>query len=107
MRIIENKFIPFKGFDAMNLFGILFTRDSNKLTLRVLNHELIHTEQMKEMLYIFFYIWYLIEWIIKLFLYGKKAYYNISFEREAYTFDSDYNYLTNRHKYNWLTRIFS
>ena len=29
MIVIKNKFIPFKGYDTINLFGILFTRDEN------------------------------------------------------------------------------
>ena len=44
---------------------------------------MIHWKQQMEMLIIPFYVWYFIEWVIKLFKYGKKAYYNISFEREA------------------------
>ena len=47
-----------------------------------------HTAQMKEMLYIFFYLWYVVEWIIRLFMKGN-AYRNISFEREAYSNEDD------------------
>ena len=28
MKIIHNKFIPFKGYKAINLFGIVFVRDN-------------------------------------------------------------------------------
>jgi hypothetical protein len=38
---------------------------------------------MKEMLYIPFYLWYGVEWLIKLLCKGN-AYRNLSFEREAY-----------------------
>ena len=48
MKIIYNKIIPFKGFLAINLFGFLFAR--KKLTEVNINHEKIHTEQMKELL---------------------------------------------------------
>lgn len=82
MKVIYNIIIPFKGFSAINLFGIVFARKEYKeLGRRTLNHEAIHTAQMKEMLYVFFYLWYVIEWIIKLFRYGRNAYENISFER--------------------------
>ena len=65
MKIIINKIIPFKGFKCINLFGILFCRKQlNKIDI---NHEAIHTKQMQEMLYIPFYIWYVIEYLIKLF----------------------------------------
>ena len=89
MKIIYNNLIPFKGFIAINLFGVLFVRNEYKKRFEsggfttTLNHESIHTEQIKELGYIFFYIWYLIEWLLRL-PFGN-AYYNISFEREAYT----------------------
>src|SRR5678815_4332787 len=71
MKIIRNKYIPFKGFRAINLFGILFVRGNAKISEVTLNHEKIHTAQMKEMLYIFFYLWYVFEWIIRLFMKGN------------------------------------
>lgn len=64
MKIIYNNFIPFKGFLAINLFGILFVRGTDRdINDVVLNHERIHTAQMKELNYFFFYIIYLMEWI--------------------------------------------
>jgi hypothetical protein len=98
MKIIINNIIPFKGFQAINLFGIIFSR--NELSAKSKNHESIHTAQMKELLYIFFYIFYLIEWLIRLCL-GKNAYHKISFEQEAYMNQSDFNYLENRKPYAW------
>ena len=106
MELIYNKLIPFKPFAAINLFGFVFARKEYKpLYERTLNHERIHTEQMKEMLYIFFYLWYLIEWIVKLFIYGKKSYNNISFEREAYQYDRYADYVQFRKKYNWIKHL--
>ena len=61
--------------------------------------------KLKEMLYIFFYLWYLVEWLVKLFRYGRNAYENISFEREAYTYQYDYSYLEKRKKYHWIKRL--
>ena len=66
-----------------------------------INHEAIHTTQMKEMLYIFFYVWYIIEWGIRLFMKGN-AYRNISFEREAYANQNNLSYLNTRKRYAWL-----
>lgn len=84
MKVIYNSLIPFKGFSAINLFGVVFARNEYKdLSQRTLNHEAIHTAQMREMAYVFFYLWYLAEWLIKLPKYGRKAYNNLSFEREA------------------------
>ena len=95
MRIIYSKHFPPKGFGAINLFSLIVVRKGyGELNDAERNHEKIHTKQMLELLFIFFYIAYIIEWLIRFIQYGdgKKAYYNISFEREAYThmYDSDY-----------------
>ena len=99
MIVIKNNIIPFKGFAAINLFGIVFTRKN--LSKMALNHEQIHTKQMIEMCFVFFYIWYLVEWVIRLFKDGN-AYRNISFEREAYDNESDLTYCRIRKHYNWF-----
>lgn len=97
MKIIYNKIIPFKGFSVVNLFGVLFTR-VQRLSRRIINHEGIHTVQMKELGYIGFYIIYLLEWLYRLVT-TKNAYRSISFEREAYANESNPNYLKTRKKY--------
>ena len=102
MEIVRNNIIPFKGYKCVNLFGILFVRDDAVIGSVDINHESIHTAQMKEMLYVFFYLWYLIEWLVKLPKYGKKSYNNISFEREAYQYDRYADYVQFRKKYNWI-----
>ena len=91
----------------MNLFGVLFVRwekGKPKLTLSkyTINHESIHTAQMKEMWYVFFYIWYFIEWLLLLFSVGKDAYYRISFEREAYDNEDNLKYLETRKPFSWF-----
>jgi len=98
MKIIRNKYIPFTWFKTINLLGILFVRKNASLSSFDINHEAIHTAQIKELLYIFFYLWYLVEWIIKVVKYKdvNKAYRNISFEKEAYIYDYDNEYLKNR-----------
>ena len=69
---------------------------------KMYNHERIHWFQQWEMLIIFFYFWYLIEWIVKLFKYGGQAYSNLSFEREANAHEGDMNYLPTRKWYAWI-----
>ena len=70
------------------------------------NHEKIHWKQQMEMLIIFFYLWYGIEWLIKVFKYGRRqAYYTISFEREAYNYDQDPDYLESRKTWAWFKYI--
>lgn len=96
MILIYNKYIPFKGFKAINLFGICFVREGCTMPPHSINHEKIHTAQMKELWYVGFYIIYFIEWVARLFFAPATAYRGISFEREAYDNQHDYNYLKSR-----------
>lgn len=103
--IIESSLVP-QGI-VINLFGTFWCKDKRIVDKMVINHERIHTAQMLELLVIPFYIWYVIEWGIKLIKYpsGKDAYYNISFEREAYQHGNDLTYLPRRRYYNFLKFI--
>lgn len=106
MKIIYNNIIPFGRYLAINLFGILFVRKDKKHLLddTVINHEQIHTAQMKELLYIGFYIIYLLEWlykaIIKFPFNWHLAYRDISFEKEAFMFEPYEDYLEYRTHYS-------
>lgn len=100
MKIIYNNIIPFKGFKCINLFSVLFIRKGCFMSEEDLNHERIHTAQMKEMLYVFFYLWYFVEWLIRLFCKGN-AYKNLCFEKEAYNNEDDLTYLANRPRFAW------
>lgn len=109
MRTIRNSILPVgKGFGAINLFGILFVKGDVALTPELVNHEMIHTAQMKEMLYIPFYILYVVEWLVRLVQFKGRtyeAYYNISFEREAYREGGNPEYLKHRKKFaQWRHR---
>lgn len=101
MMVIYNNILPVKGFKCINLFGVLFVRKGLKMTDVDFNHESIYTKQMKEMLYVFFYLWYVIEWIVRLFKRGN-AYRNISFEREAYSNQCYLKYNKERKRFAWL-----
>ncbi len=104
MKIIYNKILPPKGFTAINLFGVIFARSEQAPIDRyIINHEAIHTAQIRELLFIPFYIFYVIEWIIKLIQYRnpKTAYYNISFEREAYSNHHKLEYLKQRKHFSF------
>ena len=78
------KGITFNWAAAITLapFGI-YIKEEHLENERIIDHELVHWEQQMEMLIIPFYIWYFVEWVVKLFKYGRKSYYNLSFEREA------------------------
>ena len=75
-----------------------------KLAPRIINHESIHIEQQKELLVIGFYLWYLIEWVIRLFMKGN-AYKNISMEREGYENRKNLEYLKTRKRFSFLRYI--
>lgn len=111
MEIIQNKwinkFIPFPGFRCVNLFGVLFVRGEKELSASTLNHEAIHTAQWKELLYIGFILWYVIEWIIRLIICWNThdAYRNMSFEREAYDNDQNLSYLQTRKRFAFIKHI--
>lgn len=104
MKVIKNNIIPFGSYKAINLFGVVFTK--GELSQVDLNHEMIHTKQMKEMLYIFYYIWYIIEYIIVSILNIIKTqnerYHEISFEEEAYNNESNLSYLETRKAFSWV-----
>ena len=63
-----------------------------------LNHEKIHIRQQLELLVFPFYVWYGLEYLVRLVQYRdrQKAYYNISFEREAYQNEKDLSYVKQR-----------
>lgn len=98
MKVIFNDWIPFKGFQAINLFGFLFIRTEfkDKDNTILFNHEAIHTIQMQELGYLLFYVLYGLEWFFKLPFYGKSAYDHISFEKEAYAHEAEPDYLSRR-----------
>ena len=109
MKIIKNNIIPFKGFVAITLWPFIFVRkEYDDLFLpQVLNHENIHGEQQKELFLVLFYVWYGIEYLIKLLQYknAKTAYKNIGFEREAYSNQNNVAYLDERKPYAFLKYI--
>lgn len=110
MIIVRNKLIPPKGFAYINLFGVLFTRRVGNISDVAFFHESIHTKQMRELLYVPFYVLYALEWWVRLIQYrdAHKAYRNISFEREAYAHQGELQgYLDNRKHYHWFRHMFN
>lgn len=101
------RWVGFWNVTGMTLWPfILVTRHASS---RLIRHEMIHIRQQREMLIVPFYIWYILEWLIRLPFYGKDAYYNISFEREAYIYDDlEYSeYLEVRKPYSWFKYLWT
>lgn len=89
----------------MALFPFILVKDKDlKNDAFLINHEKIHLHQQLELLIFPFYLWYFIEYIIRLLQYKNAAlaYRNISFEREAYENDQDLEYLRKRKWYGFL-----
>ena len=77
---------------------ILFIDQKHTPDQRIINHERIHLRQQIELLVLPFYLIYLLEYLFLLAYYQnhQKAYTNISFEKEAYCHDSNFDYLNTR-----------
>lgn len=105
MILIVFKYLTPRGFRGLTFFPFVFLTDKDdKLNTVFINHEKIHIRQQLELLILPFYIWYLTEYLFRLIQYKdrKKAYFNISFEREAYANEKDFIYLKNRKVWRFL-----
>jgi hypothetical protein len=90
---------------AMALFPFILSREkSQDMSPSLLCHETIHFRQQLELLLIGFYLLYLVFY----FYYRIKgydrfnAYMSIPFEREAYHFQDDIEYLNQRPFFHWI-----
>lgn len=105
MIVVISSFLLRKGFNGITLWPFVILRhQALRVDVVLMNHERIHLRQQLELLIIFFYIWYIVEYAYRLFQYKDRrtAYRNISFEREAYANERDLNYLKKRPFWNFL-----
>jgi len=108
MFLIVAKYLIPKGYRGMAVFPFVIVKyDLDKNNPVFVNHEKIHLRQQLELLILPFYIFYVLEYIIRLIQYKNKdvAYRNISFEREAYANETDLDYLKNRSFFGFLNYI--
>ena len=97
-----------KGFVGVTLYPFIFLkREDLKHDAELINHEKIHLKQQQELLIVFFFLFYLIEWTVKFLKYRNKflAYKNLSFEREAYRNQDNLYYLEKRKIWAFLNYI--
>lgn len=102
IRIRKSNFFVPKGYRAITLYPFIFVGNhSDKYNKTLINHEMIHIRQQRELLVLPFYLWYIFDYVRKLFIYGsrRKAYRNILFEREAYINESEPSYLMTRKRF--------
>jgi hypothetical protein len=95
-----------KGFTAQYAVFWIFFKDKKDMQNEVLiNHELIHHEQVKELTPFLFLPIYLGNYLFNLFRYKfdkDKAYRNILLEKEAYRNENNHEYRNQRKRYAWL-----
>ncbi|SDE30361.1 hypothetical protein [Riemerella columbipharyngis] len=99
MILIKTKWLKNTKVQGIALYPfIILRRYEDKTNFVLINHEKIHLRQQLELLIIFFYIWYILEFLIRWTKYQNydKAYRKISFEQEAYAHDQESNYLEKR-----------
>ena len=97
--------LPKLSANAMAIFPfILLQNKAQKQDKILINHEKIHLQQQLELLIFPFYFLYLLNYLINLIKYKNhyQAYLNIVFEKEAYHFEKQLDYLTKRKLYNWI-----
>jgi hypothetical protein len=103
--VIVRHLIP-RNFLGFTIFPFIVAGSKFQKEDKVfINHEKIHLRQQIEMLVMLFFIWYLLEFLVRFVMYKNfsKAYRNISFEREAYANEKNVNYIKTRKIWNFLT----
>ena len=128
MKVIYNKFIPFKGFYAITIIKWIFVReecrylDGSSVYNKMVNHESIHKQQILDFTpeifpswlrytigSICFYLLYVLEWLFKLIpclITKNNAYRSLCAEQEAFENELDFDYINKRKRLIWLKKIF-
>ena len=102
------KYLVPKGYTAITIYPfIMLKHKRQKDDMILINHEKIHLRQQLELLVIGFYLWYFIEFLLRIIKFKNwyRAYLNISFEREAYKNENDLNYLKSRSFWSFFKEI--
>lgn len=108
MIYVELPWLFTKRFRGLAIFPFVFLKNKNlRNDQTFINHEKIHLKQQKELLWIFFFLWYFIEFLIHYIIQKNmiKAYYNISFEKEAYKNENNTDYLKQRKFWAFLNYL--
>lgn len=106
--ILVSKYLVPRGYSGITLYPFIIVKHTSlKTNKSAIHHEKIHLKQQLELLIIGFYIWYTAEFLLKLWHYKvwQTAYKAISFEREAYHHENNFNYLSQRRFCSFLKYI--
>jgi len=109
MLLIQNRisrWILGKHFRVLCIWPILFVKPEETMPMeqKTLQHEQIHVRQQLEMLWVFFFIWYGFEFLVRLVQYHNRyaAYSALSHEKEAHLHEADEGYLKIRKPFAWV-----
>ena len=108
MIVIVAKYLIPKGYRGLTVFPFVFIKHAFDTENKVLvNHEKIHIRQQLELLVLPFFLWYFVEYTVRLLQYknANLAYRNISFEREAYANELNFDYLKSRRFFSFLNYL--
>lgn len=108
MILIVFKYLMPRGFRGLTFFPfVILTNKNDALDKVCINHERVHLRQQIELLILPFYVWYGVEFAIRILILRdkNKAYRMISFEREAYVNEKDLNYLKSRSFWSFLNYL--
>jgi len=103
--LIFSKIFLSPKFNAITIWPFIILKDRFlKKDKLLLHHERIHLRQQIEMLVLPFFVWYLLEFLIRFILTQNwmKAYFSISFEKEAYTNEKNLTYLRSRKFWSFI-----
>ena len=123
MKVIYNKFIPFKGFYAITIIKWIFVREECRfLDGSSVYNKMVHEQQILDFTpemfpnwlrytigSICFYLLYVLEWLFKLIpclITKNNAYRSLCSEQEAFKNELDFDYVNKREKLVWLKKIF-
>jgi len=106
MLIIKTKRINLGGIALFPVI-IINSKLSSERQKVLINHEFIHIRQQIELLVLPFYIIYLFNYLVNRFKYKThdEAYRNIIFEKEAFSQESNFEYLSKRSLWNFLKLV--
>lgn len=112
LKKIYTAHFPKKGFAALTIWPFVFVRKDIKKGFSDIaeRHETTHALQQIECAFLFFFILYGLEWLIKLFFCKfdrDRAYMSISFEQEAYEHQDEVFYNDVRKHYAFARYIFT
>lgn len=104
MKIKRTKLLRIIGKKLITLPWGIYAAPKALVTEDDMTHEFIHIKQWRELLYVGFLLWYVLEWLVRLIQYRNfdNAYRNISFEREAYANENYSDYLNKRKLFAFL-----